>query len=171
MAESKSEQTKWAREVLNAYFDGREPEVTLESDDLEKKGACFVTLHKPDGSLRGCIGTILPVRGSLKDETKENAVSAAIRDPRFDPLTKEELEDLDISVDVLGSPELINAIEQLDHKLYGVIVSDGARRGVLLPDLDGVESVDQQLQIAMQKAGIPPGTPIAVERFKVSRYH
>ncbi len=171
MTEDKSIQTKWAREVLNAYFDDRDPVFPGTSEELTERKACFVTLHNGDGSLRGCIGTILPVRPSLRDEIRENAISAALRDPRFPPVEKHELPGLEISVDVLGEPEPIYSIDQLDAKTYGVIVNSNGRRGVLLPDLPGVTSVEAQLQIAMQKAGIEPGTSISVERFTVTRYY
>ena len=171
MIEDKSIQTKWAREVLKAYYEDREPVFPGSNDDLKVKRACFVTLHNRDGSLRGCRGTILPVKPTLKDEIEENAISAALRDPRFPPLEKHELENIEISVDVLDEPEPIYTIEQLDPKIYGVIVNSCGRRGVLLPDLPGVDNVETQIQIAMQKAGIDPGTGISVERFKVTRYH
>ncbi|MEG1617209.1 MAG: AmmeMemoRadiSam system protein A [Bacteroidales bacterium] len=170
MSKSKSPYTNWVREVLKSHFEGKSPLVP-ESEALNNKAGCFVSLHNPDGSLRGCIGTIMPTKSSLLEEIKANAVSAALHDPRFLPLSKEELEDLEISVDVLGDPEPVQAITQLDPKVYGVIVSAGSRRGVLLPDLPGVDKVEDQIHIAMQKAGIEPGTPISVERFKVKRYH
>lgn len=160
----------WAKDVLKAYFENRQPE-TLANEDLKKRAACFVSLHNSDGSLRGCIGTILPTKPSLEDEIKDNALSAAFKDPRFDPLQPEGLDDLTITVDVLGEPEGITSAADLDPKKYGVIVSAGNKRGVLLPDLEGVDTIEQQLHIAMHKAGIPVGAPIAVHRFKVNRYH
>lgn len=170
MSKSKSKPTQWAREVLRAHFEGRHPEAG-DSEDLSRRAGCFVSLHNPDGSLRGCIGTIQPTKLSLLDEIKANAVSAALHDPRFPPLSKEELDDLDISVDILGDPEPVSAITELNPKEYGVIVSAGNNRGVLLPDLPGIDKAEAQLHIAMQKAGIEPGTPISVQRFKVQRYH
>lgn len=171
MPEDKSVETKWAREVLRAYYEKRDPVPPPGIDELDKQAACFVTLHNADGSLRGCIGTILPVRKNLKKEIRENAISAALRDPRFMPVEASELESLEISVDVLGEPEPVNSVDELNPKVYGIIVSSCGRRGVLLPDLPGVTDVNVQIQIAMQKAGIEPGTGISVERFKVKRYY
>lgn len=171
MEKDKSDKTKWAREVIKAYFEKREPIELKNAQDLDVKSACFVTLHNPDNSLRGCIGTIIPVRDSLKTEIKYNAISAAFQDPRFEPLLENELDGLIISVDVLGEPEPVISTDELNPKIYGVIVSSGEKRGVLLPDLGGVDTVDKQLMIAMQKAGIQTGSKIYVERFKVDRFY
>jgi AmmeMemoRadiSam system protein A len=121
--------------------------------------------------LRGCIGTIEPARNSLAEEIAANAVSAAISDPRFDPVRENELANLVYSVDVLLPPEPAT-IEDLDPKLFGVIVEDESesRRGLLLPDIPGVETAEQQVEIATRKAGIPHGTPVKLSRFKVERY-
>ena len=129
----------------------------------------FVSIHK-DGRLRGCIGTILPVYGSVAEEIIHNAVSASTRDPRFDPVRPEELDKLEINVDVLTEPERIESKAQLDVKRYGVIVSSGSRRGLLLPDLDGVDTVDEQVAIAMKKGGISARDKITLERFEVIRH-
>ena len=161
---------RWAWLVLEAHFQQRKAHMP-DDELLKQKGACFVSLHNADGSLRGCIGTILSTRNSLKEEIENNALSAAFQDPRFPPLKESELETLDISVDVLSNPEPVHSFEMLDAKKYGVIVSAGYRRGVLLPDLEGVDTIEQQLHIAMQKAGIKFQTPIQVERFYVKRYH
>ena len=107
---------------------------------------------KEEGRLRGCIGTIAPVRQNLAEEIIENAISAAIKDPRFDAVEKEELERLLYSVDVLGTTEKITSSEQLDVKRYGVIVSKGVRRGLLLPNLEGVRTVEEQIAIAKRKS-------------------
>ena len=133
------------------------------------RAGAFVSIHK-QGRLRGCIGTIAPTRGSLAEEIIENAVSAAVRDPRFSPIRPEELPWLDISVDVLGAPEDIASEAELDVKRYGVIVSRGRRRGLLLPDLEGVDTPRQQVEIARQKAGIGPKEPIELQRFEVVRH-
>ncbi|HHU12122.1 MAG TPA: AmmeMemoRadiSam system protein A [Clostridiaceae bacterium] len=130
---------------------------------------CFVTLHK-HGALRGCIGTIEPVRANLAAEIFDNARSAALRDPRFEPVRPAELADLTISVDVLGEPEKIKSPSELDVKRYGVIVSSGHYRGLLLPNLDGIDTVEEQIEIARQKAGIPRGMPYELSRFEVCRY-
>lgn len=138
---------------------------------LAARAPCFVSLKTRDGELRGCIGTIEPVKDSLAEEIVANAVSAAISDPRFDPVRENELADLVYSVDVLLPPEPA-VLEELDPKIYGVIVEDESeeRRGLLLPDIPGVETAEQQVQIAQRKAGIPHGTPIKLLRFKVERY-
>ncbi len=133
------------------------------------RAGVFVSIHKY-GKLRGCIGTIRPARECVAEEIIENAVSAASKDPRFDPITEDELEWLEISVDVLGVPEPIDSPEQLDVKRYGVIVSAGGRRGLLLPDLEGVDTVKQQIDIARRKADIPSGTNLKLERFEVIRH-
>jgi uncharacterized protein (TIGR00296 family) len=106
----------------------------------------------------------------VAQEVIQNAVSAATRDPRFPPVQPEELEGLDIKVDVLTEPEPIDSMDQLDPKRYGVIVESGWRRGLLLPDLEGVDTVEEQVDIAMRKAGIRPGEPIKLYRFEVKRY-
>ena len=137
---------------------------------LQKRAGAFVSLHK-DGQLRGCIGTILPVTGSVAEELIRNAVSAATEDPRFSPVKPEEVPFLEYSVDVLGEPEAIESKEQLDVKRYGVIVTSGYKRGLLLPDLDGVDTVEEQIAIASRKAGIRPGEPVSLQRFEVIRHH
>ena len=133
------------------------------------RAGAFVSLHK-FGKLRGCIGTILPTADSLAREIIDNAVSASTRDPRFDPVRPEELKWLEISVDVLGAPEPIASPAELDVKRYGVIVTNGRRRGLLLPDLEGVDTVADQIAIARQKAGIGPEEPVELERFEVVRH-
>ncbi len=135
-----------------------------------KRAGVFVSIHE-HGRLRGCIGTILPVTGSVAQEIMDNAVSACSRDPRFDPILPEELPYLEISVDVLTKPERISGPEELDVKRYGVIVSSGAKRGLLLPDLDGVDTVEEQIDIARRKGGIAEGAPVVLERFEVIRHH
>ena len=129
----------------------------------------FVSLHQW-GRLRGCIGTVYPVTRSLGEEIIRNAVSAGSSDSRFPPVRREELETLTYSVDVLGVPETIFNREELDPKRYGVIVTSGRRRGVLLPNLEGVETVEQQLEIACQKAGIDPDSQYSMERFEVEHH-
>ena len=145
------------------------PEVT--SDLLQERAACFVSLKTLDGELRGCIGTIEPSRATLAEEIIANAINAATRDPRFSPVTSEELNNLRYSVDVLSSPEPA-VMDDLDPAIYGVIVEDesGLRRGLLLPALEGIDSVSQQVEIAARKAGIPPDTPVRLSRFSVGRY-
>ncbi|MFW6113369.1 MAG: AmmeMemoRadiSam system protein A [Actinomycetota bacterium] len=137
---------------------------------LTDRAGVFVSLKK-QGRLRGCIGTFQPTRDSLAEEIIGNAISAACRDPRFPPLVEKELEDLDVSVDVLGEPEPVPDASYLDPMEYGVIVKSGARLGLLLPDLEGVDSVSEQLEIARRKAGIEANEPIQLFRFDVKRYH
>ncbi len=134
------------------------------------RAGCFVSIHKKNGELRGCIGTILPTCDNLSSEIINNAISAC-QDPRFEPVKKEELDDLNISVDVLSEPEPITSPKSLNPKKYGVIVkSRDGRRGLLLPDLEGVDSPDYQISIAKDKAGILPKEPVQLYRFTVKRY-
>jgi AmmeMemoRadiSam system protein A len=138
---------------------------------LHARAACFVSLKTKSGELRGCIGTIEPSRDTLAEEIISNAINAASRDPRFAPVAPEELDNLRYSVDVLSAPEPAD-IGDLDPAIYGVIVEDetGWRRGLLLPALEGIETVSQQVEIAARKAGIPPETPVKLSRFSVGRY-
>lgn len=136
---------------------------------LATRHGAFVSLHR-NGMLRGCIGTIAPTQPTLAEEIVRNAIQAATADPRFPPLEERELDDLDISVDVLQPPEPA-AFEDLDPRVYGVIVSADWRRGLLLPDLEGVDAAEDQVAIARQKAGIGPHERIHLERFRVDRYH
>jgi len=168
--------TSLARRVLEQYLEtGAKPEVERLLDEtgrdlLRVKKACFVSLKKPDGTLRGCIGTIEPVRNSLAHEIAENACAAATRDPRFPPVTREELEEIILSVDVLSTPEPVSSTGELDPSKYGVIVTKGPLRGVLLPDLPGVRTVEEQLGIALRKAGITNPEHVRISRFTVDRH-
>ena len=138
--------------------------------ELTEKAGVFVCLKKK-GQLRGCIGTIEPVTGCASLEAVRNAIASATEDPRFFPVSEDELEELDYSVDVLCPPEKVNSISDLDAKKYGVIVAKGARKGLLLPDIEGVNAAEDQVRIAMLKAGIPPGEKdIEIYRFEVKRY-
>jgi AmmeMemoRadiSam system protein A len=138
---------------------------------LSARAPCFVSLKTLDGELRGCIGTIEPAKETLAEEIIANAVSAAVNDPRFDPVSEDELANLRYSVDVL-LPAEETVFAELDPAIYGVIVEDedGSRRGLLLPDIPGVETAEQQVEIAERKAGIPQGTPVKLWRFKVERF-
>lgn len=143
----------------------------LPSELSERRAGAFVSIHE-HGRLRGCIGTIAAVQDSLAKEIIENAVSASTRDPRFDPIRADELEWLEISVDVLGNPEPISSPRELDVRRYGVIVTKGRKRGLLLPDLDGVDTVEQQIAIAKSKAGIAEwDKDVQLQRFEVVRHH
>ncbi|MDI3281205.1 MAG: AmmeMemoRadiSam system protein A, partial [Bacillota bacterium] len=134
-----------------------------------RRAGVFVSIKK-HGRLRGCIGTVEPTQPDLAREIIRNAIEAATRDPRFDPVQPEELVDLVYSVDVLGEPERIPDISYLDPRRYGVIVSRGLRRGLLLPDLEGIDTAEEQVAIARQKAGLGPDEEVTLERFEVIRY-
>jgi AmmeMemoRadiSam system protein A len=142
---------------------------SLPSEMLIKQAGVFVSIKK-QGRLRGCIGTISPVKEHIAREIIENSVSAASRDPRFDPIQADELAELTYSVDVLAPAEPISGLHELDVERYGVIVSCGYRRGLLLPNLEGVDTVEQQIDIARQKAGIGKGERYQLERFEVVRH-
>ena len=143
----------------------------LPEELLTKRAGAFVSIHE-HGKLRGCIGTIAPVRDCVAREIIDNAVSASTRDPRFDPIRAHELKWLEISVDVLGEAEPIKSPAELDVKRYGVIVTKGMKRGLLLPDLDGVDTVEEQISIAKSKAGIADwDTNVELQRFEVVRHH
>jgi len=135
------------------------------------RAGCFVSIKTGAGDLRGCIGTIEAIKQNLAEELIANAINAATRDPRFDPVAASELPQLHYSVDILGASEAA-AFEDLDPKIYGVIVEDesGKLRGLLLPDIAGVETVKEQVDIATRKAGITPGTPLKLSRFRVERF-
>lgn len=142
----------------------------LPEEMTSKQAGAFVSLHK-DNQLRGCIGTIVATRQSIAEEIIQNAISACSRDPRFPPVREDELDDIVYSVDVLGEPERINNSKELDVKKYGVIVENGGRRGLLLPDLEGVDTVEQQISIAKQKANINQKEDVNLWRFEVIRHH
>lgn len=162
-----------ARKTIEKYIiSGRKLEVTedLPVELRERRAGAFVSIKK-DGQLRGCIGTIQAVQSCLAQEIIENAVSASVRDPRFSPIEPEELEYLVISVDVLGETEKISSPEELDTKKYGVIVTKGRKRGLLLPNLEGIDTVEEQIAIAKQKAGIGAQEEVELERFEVVRHY
>ncbi|MBE6045949.1 MAG: AmmeMemoRadiSam system protein A [Clostridiales bacterium] len=163
---------KLARASLESYILRREkmkiPEGLPEEMTRTRAGA-FVSIHK-DGALRGCIGTIGPTTGCVAQEIIDNAISASTRDPRFPAISPDELKYLEINVDVLGEPEDIESKEQLDPKRYGVIVSSVGKRGLLLPDLEGIDTVEQQIEIAKQKAGIHRFESVKLQRFEVIRH-
>ena len=141
----------------------------LPDDMTGRRAGVFVSLKK-DGRLRGCIGTISPTTGSIAEEILNNAISTGTGDPRFDPVEESELDELVYSVDVLGDPEPIKSMDELDVKRYGVIVTRGHRRGLLLPNLEGVDTPSQQVDIALQKAGIRRNEDYSMERFEVVRH-
>ena len=148
-----------------------DPPLELQGTLAERAGV-FVTLRSSDGQLRGCIGTIEPARETVAQEVIQNAISAATRDPRFPPVAQHELAGMKYGVDVLAQPEPVRGPEALDPASYGVIIEtrDGRRRGLLLPRIEGIDTVEQQWQAVHLKAGITPGTPVRVERFTVTRF-
>lgn len=162
---------KLARDTIFSYVKGEKlPDLTgLPDEMMNKRAGAFVSVHE-FGMLRGCIGTISATCSNVAEEIRENAVSAVSRDPRFSPVREDELDDLEINVDVLGDAEMISSPSELDVKRYGVIVTNGMRRGLLLPDLDGVDTVEQQISIARQKAGIDPSEEVELQRFEVVRH-
>lgn len=139
-------------------------------DEFARQAGVFVSIYK-EGNLRGCIGTIDPTTKSIVDEIIQNAVSAATGDPRFSPVSADELDMLEYSVDILSTPEAVNSMAELDPKQYGVICVKGNRKGLLLPDLPGINTAREQLSIAKRKAGIDPhDTKVKVYRFTVERF-
>lgn len=188
--------TKLARNTIEEYVKNNKIikiPADLTDDLIKKRAGTFVSIHTKHGStrkdgktsldstrdqqidaegeLRGCIGTILATKKNIAQEIIDNAISACSRDYRFSPIVKDELDNLDISVDVLGEPESIEGISSLDPKKYGVIVkSEDGRTGLLLPNLPGIDDPEYQIAIARQKAGILPNEPIYLYRFEVIRH-
>ncbi|MFC2022827.1 AmmeMemoRadiSam system protein B [Chloroflexota bacterium] len=160
-----------AREAVGYYVKNGEvlsppPELTPE---MKENAGVFVSIHKA-GELRGCIGTFEPQQDNVALEVITNAISSATRDPRFSAVTADELGQLDYSVDILSTPMPVEDKDQLDPKKYGILVECSWRRGLLLPDLEGVDTVDDQIDICRIKAGISPDDPINLYRFEVKRY-
>jgi AmmeMemoRadiSam system protein A len=161
-----------ARSALTAWIVDRKkisPPDPLPKTMQEKAGV-FVSLHIGE-DLRGCIGTFRPTTQNIACEIIEMAIEASTQDPRFPPVRSAEIPKLDISVDVLGEPEPIDSMDKLDPKTYGVIVTSGFKRGLLLPDLEGVDTVEEQVSIAKRKAGIYGSEPVKLQRFRVTRHH
>lgn len=165
---------KLAKDTVELYVKERkilEPNLDEYKEYLNVRKGVFVTLHK-NKDLRGCIGTYLPVRKNIIEEIIMNAISSSTEDPRFPPVSVKELPYIEYSVDILEEPEKVRSINELDPKEYGVIVIKGFRRGLLLPDIEGVDTVDEQLRIAKLKAGINPlDKDVEIYRFKVTRLH
>ena len=162
---------KLAKKTIEEYvLNGKviEPPENPVPEMVDKAGV-FVSL-KMKGELRGCIGTFQPTTESVAAEIIQNAISAATQDPRFMAVNSSELEGLDYSVDLLSEPEKVNSRNELDPKKFGVIVKCGERKGLLLPDLEGVNTVDEQISIASTKAGIYLEENIELYRFEVKRY-
>jgi len=160
-----------ARETVESYIrDGRTPPPPPSlTPEMQAQAGVFVSIHKL-GELRGCIGTFEPQQPNVAAEIITNAISSATRDPRFNAITPDELPDLDYSVDVLTTPEPVADESALDPRKYGVIVASGWQRGLLLPDLEGVDTPAQQIDICRQKGGIGPHEPVELYRFEVKRY-
>lgn len=169
---SSDELVNLAKKTIENYIIKEEiikvPENVSEEITKNKAGV-FVSLHK-FGELRGCIGTFLPTKESIAEEIIRNAIAAATEDYRFDRVTEEELKYLEINVDVLEEPVPVQSIDELDVKKYGVIVYSGFKRGLLLPDIEGVDTVEQQINIARQKGSINPNEEITIEKFEVVRH-
>lgn len=166
---------RWAIKSIESYIRDRKLVDPIRDgapeELLSRRAGAFVSLHLLDGSLRGCIGTFMPTKVNLAVEVRDNAIAAATEDPRFPPVTQDELNEIEVTVDILSEPEKINDLSQLDPKKYGVIVVSGYRRGLLLPDLPGVDTVEQQIRITLRKAGISERERFDVYRFAVERYH
>ncbi len=161
---------KLAKKTVENYIrEGKKPRPRKLTPEMRERAGVFVSLHK-HGQLRGCIGTFEPKETNVAQEIIANAISSATGDPRFPPVTASELDDLEYSVDILTEPEPVTDISQLDHKEYGVIVESDWKRGLLLPDLEGVDSVEEQIAICRLKAGISGDEPIKLHRFQVRRY-
>jgi AmmeMemoRadiSam system protein A len=161
---------KLAKEAVEGYIrEGKIVKPKKLTPEMREQAGVFVSLHK-HGQLRGCIGTFEPAKDNVADEIIANAISSSTGDPRFPPVIASELDDLEYSVDILTKPEPVTDICQLDAKEYGVIVESGWRRGLLLPDLEGVDSAEEQIIICRLKAGIPAGEPVKLYRFQVRRF-
>jgi AmmeMemoRadiSam system protein A len=164
-----------ALEAIQGFLGGREtitPPASLFDAIPEARhpGSAFVCL-KLHGQLRGCIGTVHPTHANLALEVIHNAIGAAFRDPRFGHLRLEEAELLEVTVDILGPLESVSSVDgDLDPRRFGILVREGNRQGVLLPDIDGIATTAEQVAIARQKAGIGPDEPVELFRFAVTRY-
>ena len=159
-----------AKETVESYVrQGRVPKAEELSPEMKERAGVFVSIKK-FGELRGCIGTFEPTKANVAEETIANAISSATHDPRFPPVNATELPHLSYSIDVLTKPEPIEDQSQLDPKRYGVIIESGSRRGLLLPNLEGVNTVKEQIDICRQKARISPHEPVKLYRFEVRRY-
>jgi AmmeMemoRadiSam system protein A len=161
---------KLAKKTVESYIrEGKAPKPRKLTPEMKERAGVFVSLHK-HGQLRGCIGTFEPTKDNVAQEIIASAINSSTGDPRFPPVTESELDDLEYSVDILTKPEPVIDISQLDHKEYGVIVESDWRKGLLLPDLEGVDSVEEQIAICRLKAGISAGEPVRLYRFQVRRF-
>ncbi len=172
LLENEDEYITLARNTINEYIkSGYIIDVPkgLPEEMMTKRNGVFVSIKK-QGHLRGCIGTISPTKKNIAKEIIENAISASTKDPRFQAISEDELSDLVISVDILFEAENIKSSDQLDVKNYGVIVRSGFKSGLLLPNLEGIDTVDEQIAIAKRKANISDDETCALQRFKVVRH-
>lgn len=170
MAEELHPVVKLAKETVESYVrEGKIPKPRELTPEMKDRAGVFVSLHK-HGELRGCIGTFEPTKNNVAEEIIANAISSSTSDPRFPPVTASELDDLEYSVDILTEPEPVEDTSQLDPKEYGVIVESGHKKGLLLPDLEGVDSVEEQIAICRLKAGISATEPVNLYRFQVRRF-
>ena len=158
---------KSVQEYIRHHREIRPPDEL--SPEMKVRAGVFVCLKKK-GELRGCVGTFLPCTENVASEIIRNSICAAVSDTRFDPVTEDELSELEFSVDVLSTPEKVAGPGELDPKKYGVLVVHGSRKGLLLPDLEGVDTVEEQLKIAKMKAWINSDADAEIFRFTVSRY-
>lgn len=176
MYNPKSIYAKLAFETIFTYVKGNSLKSIRKQkipEELSERQACFVSIHKLNDDLRGCIGTIEPVRTCLFYEIIDNAIAASSRDTRFSPITIDEIDDIKVSVDVLSIPKKISDISELDPKKFGVIVSDKfSRKALLLPNLEGINSVEVQLNIVKRKAGIyEKNEELNIYKFSSTRFH
>ena len=170
MAKPRSVIVELARKAVERYIgQGKVFRPRKLTPEMKQGAGVFVSIKK-HGELRGCIGTFMPTRTNVAEEIVVNAISSATQDPRFMPVEPSELDGLEYSVDILSEPEPVQSADNLDPRKYGVIVECGYRRGLLLPDLAGVDKVEEQIDICRAKAGISAGEPIRLYRFRVERF-
>jgi AmmeMemoRadiSam system protein A len=170
MAEELHPVVRLAKEAVESYVrKGKMPKPKELTPEMRERAGVFVSLHK-HGQLRGCIGTFEPTKDNVAEEIMANAISSSTADPRFPPVAASELDDLEYSVDILTRPEPVTDVNQLDPMTYGVIVECGWKRGLLLPALEGVDSVEEQIAICRLKAGISASEPVNLYRFQVRRF-
>ena len=170
MARQNNQMSELARKAVDKYIRyGKVFRPRKLTAEMKAKAGVFVSIKKR-GELRGCIGTFMPTTDNVAEEVVANAIGSATQDPRFVPVGISELDDLQYSVDVLTGPEPVQGVAQLDPKKYGLIVECGFRRGLLLPDLEGVDTAENQVKICRAKAGISAGEPIRLYRFQVKRF-
>ncbi|NIQ03344.1 MAG: AmmeMemoRadiSam system protein A [Nitrospinaceae bacterium] len=161
-----------ARQSIHHYLthEAKLPCPAPLTGDLQAQSGAFVSIKK-NSQLRGCIGTLEPCQKNLAEEIIENALKAALHDPRFSPVTRDELPELTLSIDVVRPMEAISDVSELDPKVYGLVVKSSGKQGVLLPDLEGVDSAEEQIRICRKKGSINENDPIELYRFKVDRFH